>query len=630
MEQSLHLLPSLQSGQSDQLVPAQRSSILVVSDDFNTRQQLVSLVRNLNYRSLRARSMDEAARALSQSPSLVIVDHRVQGGDGIGWIKWLREESVELGKKHYFSLPVIYCSNVNCSERNFNMLRNLLGVSVIVKKPLDTANLAAQIDHLVTPQNVLQFNPPQCGDVVLDSESASLDDNVIEADQNKDDTKTRLALVELGLTYLGDMPEILYGLRNHITSAAVDGDQAGRLQAAITTAHNIKGTAGSFGFRELSGMAAGIEELLRQYKDDGNNFNHELFADALIVVAEIEMWLEDQQDQRDLLREPPVVTHELWLNQNGLPEHGRRKDQTKSLKICPAPYKLDLALPTLRASCSRVKNNLADIRIEIGAGSAAVRVPAAAPAETQSPSISPLPVPYAPERLPLAVVAPLSALVPITVPLEDAPKPSTMHKPAVKAELPVERKPTVERELPVAPEKMSEAKLLAVPAVVAPVPPPAMAASATESRAETQSPSRPELTQNEAVPLNKEKCALVIGAKDVTESDMLYRALSQDGACSVESIACGVKALSRIEECSPAVLVLEAASSGEELSGLDLCRMVRCHPKWAKLKIIIMTEDASFASRQAIFKSGANDFVVRPLIEEELLIGLTNIVGGTD
>lgn len=73
------------------------------------------------------------------------------------------------------------------------------------------------------------------------------------------DEETRLALVELGLVYLSELPLLLNDLRELIASAA--SDRLAVLKAR-NLVHKMRGTAGSMGFPEVSELARRLEAKL--------------------------------------------------------------------------------------------------------------------------------------------------------------------------------------------------------------------------------------------------------------------------------------------------------------------------------------------------------------------------------
>jgi diguanylate cyclase (GGDEF)-like protein len=72
-----------------------------------------------------------------------------------------------------------------------------------------------------------------------------------------------------------------------------------------------------------------------------------------------------------------------------------------------------------------------------------------------------------------------------------------------------------------------------------------------------------------------------------------------------------------LEEVRPDVVLLDAEMG--EFSGFDICRMIRTIPKWQDLAILFVTSLSDTASRVAAFEVGADDYLMKPIVKEELL-----------
>lgn len=74
--------------------------------------------------------------------------------------------------------------------------------------------------------------------------------------------------------------------------------------------------------------------------------------------------------------------------------------------------------------------------------------------------------------------------------------------------------------------------------------------------------------------------------------------------------------LTQLDGERPSALIL-----GEELphlSGMDLCRAVRAHSRWFDLPVIIVGESNEPSVRVRAYRSGATDYIARPLITDEV------------
>jgi DNA-binding response OmpR family regulator len=81
-----------------------------------------------------------------------------------------------------------------------------------------------------------------------------------------------------------------------------------------------------------------------------------------------------------------------------------------------------------------------------------------------------------------------------------------------------------------------------------------------------------------------------------------------------------------LEQYRPEVIVLDVDLL--QINGLDLCRMIRCNPKWASVPILILTSSITEDHRSQIFDIGADDFIVKPIVQGELEIRLRLVLPG--
>ncbi|MBS1997475.1 MAG: response regulator [Cyanobacteria bacterium SZAS LIN-2] len=92
--------------------------------------------------------------------------------------------------------------------------------------------------------------------------------------------------------------------------------------------------------------------------------------------------------------------------------------------------------------------------------------------------------------------------------------------------------------------------------------------------------------------------------------------LSQQSTFDVEFVADGMTAISMLEDFNPGLIFIDESTAGA--TNLDICRMIRCNSKWSQVPIIVAVSDASLESRAAVFASGATDFVLKPVVADEL------------
>lgn len=79
-----------------------------------------------------------------------------------------------------------------------------------------------------------------------------------------------------------------------------------------------------------------------------------------------------------------------------------------------------------------------------------------------------------------------------------------------------------------------------------------------------------------------------------------------------------------LEQSAPDVLIL--ALEMPELSGIDLCQVVRNDPRWSELPVLLLSTHADAQIVHQVFTSGADDYIAKPIVGPELLARVLNRV----
>ena len=77
-----------------------------------------------------------------------------------------------------------------------------------------------------------------------------------------------------------------------------------------------------------------------------------------------------------------------------------------------------------------------------------------------------------------------------------------------------------------------------------------------------------------------------------------------------------------LEASTPELLILDFAMP--DLSGVELCQVVRNDPRWQNLPIIILSEERSRQIVERVWNAGADDYIQKPLVEPELMARVLN------
>ena len=108
----------------------------------------------------------------------------------------------------------------------------------------------------------------------------------------------------------------------------------------------------------------------------------------------------------------------------------------------------------------------------------------------------------------------------------------------------------------------------------------------------------------------------VIGDEDLTrlacailsDAGMLVEPLRNPNACTV---------MESLQACGPALLLLTPAMPG--LNGLELCATLRKSEEWKDLPVLFFSVDGDARTRAALYKAGASDYLLHPILAEEVV-----------
>jgi DNA-binding response OmpR family regulator len=79
-----------------------------------------------------------------------------------------------------------------------------------------------------------------------------------------------------------------------------------------------------------------------------------------------------------------------------------------------------------------------------------------------------------------------------------------------------------------------------------------------------------------------------------------------------------------LEQSAPELLLL--ALEMPELSGIDLCQVVRNDPRWSELPVLLLSTHTNSQMVHQVFTSGADDYINKPIVGPELIARVLNRV----
>ncbi len=129
---------------------------------------------------------------------------------------------------------------------------------------------------------------------------------------------------------------------------------------------------------------------------------------------------------------------------------------------------------------------------------------------------------------------------------------------------------------------------------------------------------------NELVSLARRNHSRVLIVDD--DPDYVQLASTLLGDAGIESISAGSvdAALNELDVRRPDLVLCDLyLPMGDDdvraVGGLDLCRTMRLSPRYDDIPVVLVTARPDVASRLEAFRAGADDYVVKPVIPEELL-----------
>lgn len=522
----------------------ERTAIMVIDDDNAFRQLVVNLLRTKKYRVVEARSAEEANAIFSpRDIALAIVDYRLQGTDGMAWITQMREA----GR----NMPVIFVSGTECDQKTFNWLRNILRVSLIVKKPIIPAVFLEQVEF-VLPNNVKVLLTEGEG---VSNKKDSIDD-AFDSDSPLTSTGLVRQLMQIH-TKLEVKTAIEVAQANYAQTAREDWNELMRLLPLVqenpqdgklfidtnNLAHKLKGTAGSLGLPEISEAAARIEDFLQ----------------------DLEPVKSAEQDEQYNKLEPYVESGQKAVETN-LSEHANLK-----LENIPKPR---LLLVTANDAIAAAASARYDVTIDVSSSLVGAR-----------------------NRLQR------SSYDGAIIDLNLANKESAFI-------LCEEIRLNAADSLPLG-------LILPDNAVIAPTQAELSFAGISVTMSSQEAVDELEVAGNILLEARRDQKPRILAVDDdPVLTGYLNTVLSAYGM-ETRTVNSPVETMSTIDTFNPDLVLLDVNMPA--LTGYEVCRSIRENDRWGNLPVLFLTGKTTPEARSAAYQAGANDFLNKPILTDELL-----------
>src|SRR4029079_13519897 len=86
----------------------------------------------------------------------------------------------------------------------------------------------------------------------------------------------------------------------------------------------------------------------------------------------------------------------------------------------------------------------------------------------------------------------------------------------------------------------------------------------------------------------------------------------------------GIEALAKVEECDPAIILLDVMMPG--MDGFEVCRRIKGNPKTAHVPVVMVTALDQPTDRVAGLQAGADDFLTKPVDDAALFARVRSLV----
>ncbi len=108
----------------------------------------------------------------------------------------------------------------------------------------------------------------------------------------------------------------------------------------------------------------------------------------------------------------------------------------------------------------------------------------------------------------------------------------------------------------------------------------------------------------------------ILVVDDDPDSLEIVRTFLESKGYEVHTAPDGRKALAKVDEVAPSLVLLDVMMPG--MDGWEVARVIKQHPEHAGTRVVMLTACSGFSDKQAGLRSGANDYIVKPIRLDEL------------
>jgi diguanylate cyclase (GGDEF)-like protein len=528
--------------------------VLIIDDDASFRAMLADLLNSRGLEVIEARSARDATAIINMgNPLMAIVDYRLPEIDGMKWVTSIRE----VGR----NFPIVFLSGVWFDERTFNWLRNILKVSLILRKPVVEDLFLQQIESLLPAQMMLKQSASLSVRVrereAPSEESLEQVDEKIESVQDDAETLEQLRQARSKLereekiaaaraNYASELAQSWQELSKAVSLTQSEPENNDARNEAVHIAHKICGTAGSIGFVKVGELAGKIEELLRGL-DPTDTLREVIWTEIFRALADGETAVRKILERTKgpaVAGDGQAASKILFLGSEGL--YGPKLQSLKT------DWPIDVELTESSAGGLQKARRMA-----FDAAIFDVNSIGRDKLFELSKEIREVP---GHEALPLSfILGGADGLSPVD--LAYAGCSLSLDKPPSKEDLEV----TI--------DKLLSCRQLQKPRILS---------------------------------VDDDEVLTKFISTILSAEGMLVRQLSKP-----------ILIMEVMEQFKPDLVLLDVIMPG--LSGYDVCRMLRADQTWKTVPIVFLTSKSDKEGRAAAYQAGGNDFLSKPVLAEELI-----------
>ena len=108
----------------------------------------------------------------------------------------------------------------------------------------------------------------------------------------------------------------------------------------------------------------------------------------------------------------------------------------------------------------------------------------------------------------------------------------------------------------------------------------------------------------------------ILVVDDNRDNVEILRTFLESRGYRVAAAVDGKTALAKVEEVQPALVLLDVMMPG--MDGWQVCRAIKNHPDHGGTKVVMVTAKGDFEDKYEGMRSGADDYVVKPVDLGEL------------